>query len=330
MSDWKFLTHLYKETPVSPGWLTAKFGRRELTDFSPVPKVKIVSDTASLSMATLGKVYDPPKAVKGAVNVSEMLVDPAQIYEYDSITEELVFAQNYNPEITAVTGAAEVLSSINYLRAKKLEVLKARVRNRLEWMYAQVLSTGGITYQGDDRTFQVDYGVTADSYALGASAKVVSDLRDVVKDLKANGFSPSFILVTPNVEKVLWDNTQFQKAVEKSALAVGSTRFDTNEPFASFVAQIEGLPPIFVYAATVDSVDFIEGDKIIVVGDGAIRTAYGAIVNANLNANFVPVMTDVAVWEQNSEDGSQRNIYVLSRPLPYLVSAKGIKILNVS
>lgn len=326
--DWVFLTRLYKQAPAEPGWLTKQLSKN--VDYSPIPKVRVVSETNSLTMSSLGKLYDPPKPVKIGVNVSEMLVDPAQIYEYDNLTEEMIFAENYNPQVLAIAGAGDVISSKEYLYSKKVKELKARVNRRLEWMFAQLVGTGQIVYDDGERKFEASFGVTADGYSLSASTKIVSDLRDLVKTMKQNGFSPAFIIVTNNVERALWDNTQFNKAVEKTSFNVAEMRYQTVEPFVNFVAQIAGLPPIYVYGGQIDGSDLISGDKIVLVDPNAFALAYGAIVNANLDKNMNPVQADVVTWEEITNHGAQKSIFVMSRPLPYIINANGIIIKNVT
>lgn len=326
--DWVFLTRLYKQAPVTPGWLAKQLSKN--IDYSPIPKVRVVSETNSLTMSSLGKLYDPPKPVKIGVNVSEMLVDPAQIFEYDDITEEVIFAENYNPQVLAISSVSDVISSKEYLYAKKLKKLKERIKNRLEWMYAQLVSTGQISYDDGERKYEASFGVTPGSYTLSSSTKIVSDLRDLVADMKKNGFSPAFILVTNNVEKALWDNTQFGKAVEKTSFNVAEMRYQTVEPFANFVAQIAGLPPIYSYGGQIGGTDLITGDKIILVDPDAVATAYGAIVNANLNQNMDPVQIDVVSWEETTNHGASKSLFVMSRPLPYIINANGVVIKNVT
>ncbi|RLG91051.1 MAG: hypothetical protein DRO36_05010 [Candidatus Hecatellales archaeon] len=326
--EWVFLTRLYKQAPVAPGWLTQQLSKN--VEYSPIAKVKVRSETNSLTMATLGKLYDPPHPVKISENVSEALVDPAQIYEYDDITEELILAQNYNPQLVAVSGISDVIASKDYIYAKKLATLKARVKNRLEWMFAQLISTGKISYDDGARKYEATFGVSTNNYTLNSSAKIVSDLREMIRTMKKNGHSPAFIVVTPNVEKALWDNTQFNKAVDKTSFNVAEMRYETNEPFVNFVTKIQGVPPIYVYDGSIGGTSLISGDKIILVDPSAIFLAYGAIINANLDKNMNPVQTDVASWEEITNHGSQKSLFVMSRPLPYILNANGITINNVT
>lgn len=326
--EWVFLTRLYKNAPVRPGWLTKNFGKN--VDYSPIPKVRILSESGSLSMSNLGKVYDPAKPVKVASNVSELLIDPAQIYEYDILTEDLLFAENYNPQVVAIQSGNDVISSKDYLYAKKVAKLKERVNLRIEWMFAQVVSTGAINYNDGETAFAVNYGVTPDTYTLNASAKVVSDLQSLVDKVKQNGFAPSHIIVTRDVAEALWDNTQFGKAVDKTSWNIAEAQFQAEEPFVTFIAKVNGLPPIYAYGGNVGGSALISGSKIIVADANAFGVAYGAIINANLDKGMNPIQTDVAVWEAVAPQGDEKYLFVKSRPLPYLANANAVKVLNVT
>jgi len=322
MADWTFLTRLYRQAPVAPQFLTKQIKN---IDFSPLPKVNLYSESNSLTLASLGKVYDPPTPVNLGVNLSSTLVDPAQIYEYDDITEEMIFSQNYNPIMPD-----NVIASKDYLYAKKVAELKRRVYNRIEWMLAQVISTGAIAYNDGDRAFSVSYGVSPVTYTLASTTKVVSDLRSYVKAMKQNGFSPTHIFVTDNVEKALWDNTQFKAAVDTTTFNVAQMRYDATEPFVNFVAEVKGLPPIYNYGGNIGGSDLITGNKIILVDFNALGIAYGAIVNANLDPQMNPIAADAVSWEENTNHGASRSIFVMSRPLPYILNAGAVKILTVT
>jgi len=327
--DWVFLTRLYRQVPVAPGWLTKQLSKN--VDYSPIPKVRLVSETNSLSMATLGNVYDSPVAVSTTVNLSETLVNPAQIFEYDDITEQLIFAENYNPQVLAISNAGDVISSKDYLYWKKLTTLKQRVQNRIEWMFAKMISTGQIQYNDGTRQFQVSFGVTPTTYNLTSTTKIVSDLREMVKEMKAAGHSPEFILITDGVERALWDNTQFTKALDKTGASIAQMRYqEVKDPFVMFVAAIEGLPPIYLYTGEIGGESLISGEKIILVDPNAVGIAYGAIVNAHLDKNMNPIQADVVSWEEVTDFGAKKSLFVMSRPLPYILSANGVMIKNVT
>lgn len=330
--NWVYLTTLFRNAPVPTYWLTKNLGKR--VDFSPLPKVTVRSETSSVSVASLGKLYDPPKPVNLGNNVSEIEVEPAQIYEYDFITEQLIASENFNPQVLAANGVDDVISSKDYLYATKVRQLKERQKRRLEVMFAELISTGKINYNDGERSYLLDTGVSAQAYSLSSTTKVIDDLYDLVDDIKAKGYNPEFIIVTKDVAKALWDNTQFKDALNKNGANLGSLSYQLNEPYVRFVGEIKGLPPIYYYANTYtfggSSHDAISGSKIIVLSSEVFTLAYGAIINKNLDANFRPVQTDVAVWEKATEDGSQIAIYLLSRPLPYIGNVNGIKILDVT
>lgn len=330
--DWVYLTSLFKQAPVPTFWLTKTFGKR--VEFSPLPKVKIRSETSSVSVSSLGKLYDPPKPVRISANVNEVEIAPAQIYEYDTITEELIASQNFNPQVLAVDNVNDVISSKDYLYATKVRLLKERHKRRLEVMFAELISTGKINYNDGKRKFLLDTGVSSSAYSLSSSTKVINDLMDLVDEIKASGFNPEYIIVTKDVAKALWDNTQFKDAVSKNGVNIGALNYRVEEPYVRFVGEINGLPPIYYYANKYSfggsTYDAISGSKIIVASTEVFTLTYGAIINKHLNAGFRPVQADVAVWESTTEDGSQIVLYMMSRPLPYIGNVNGVKILNVT
>ncbi|MGC9218457.1 MAG: major capsid protein [Athalassotoga sp.] len=331
--SWVFLTRLYKITPSVPKFLTAQLSTQNV-DYSPIAKVRVVSQTNSITLSRLGRRGDTRQAVKVSDGLSEMYLDPAQIWEHEDMTEDDVLGQNANPSLLAISGVSDVISSKEYARARKMTILKQRISARLEKMYADLISTGQITYSDGGNVFTSAF-VTPSNYTLSSSTKIVSDLEDIVLNMKASGFIPSFIIVSPSVARALWDNTQFNKAVDKMTFNLAQMNQSTsNIAYGQLLASIVNLPPIYVYDAQyVDdngTVQHFFDNKMIVVSKDAVGTGYGAFVNFNVDASGNPIMGDVFAWEDKPEDGHALYLNVASRPLPYIVNAHGVKIYNVT
>ena len=330
--SWIFLTRLYKITPSVPKFLTTQFGNQNV-DYSPIAKVRVVSQSNSITLSRLGRKGDPRQAVKVADGLSEMYLDPAQIWEHEDMAEDDVLGQNSNPSLLAINGASDVISAKEYARARKMAILKQRVSARLEKMYADLISTGQITYSDGGNVFTSAF-VSPTNYTLTSSTKIISDLTDAVINMKAAGFIPSFILVSPAVARALWDNTQFGKAIDKTSFNLGQMAQGSNVAYGQLLASIVNLPPIYVYDGQyVDdngAVQHFFDNKMVIVSNDAVGTGYGAFLNFNIDAAGNPVMGDIFSWEDTPEDGHALYLNVASRPLPYIVNSNGVKIYNVS
>lgn len=327
--NWQFLTEAYKKAKVEDYFLLKTFGK--VKQFSPLLQVKVRMESGAMTVASLGKIGDPPKAVRASSTVTETMLSPAQIFEFDTITEEDVFTAA-NPATIAVTGLQDVISNKEYIRGIKLEELKRRVERRKELMFAQILSSGQISYDDGERAYSVSFSVKSEDYTLSASTKVYTDLLNISDQMRKAGHNPDIILVTPNVEAALLDNTQIEKAVNKQTFALAQVQLNTYTN-ARDVLQLKGLPKITVYLGSYtdesgSSKDYITGDKIILADSTAFRLAFGAIQNYEISEN--PVMGEVFSWEKIVNNGTEKAIFVLTRPLPYLISSDAVRILNVT
>ena len=328
--DWKILTEVYRKIPSEQLFLKDKFGKNVI--YSPVPKVNVRIENRAMSIATLGKVGDPAKPVNVATNVNEMDLTPAQIFEYDLITEADVFS-NANPEVLVLNGAQTVANNMQYIRAQKIATLKNRVGRRIEQMIANMLSDGKIVYNDGSRNWSVDFGVTPESYTLSSTTNILADLLDLTDEMRKAGANPDTIIITKDVEKALFNNNYVDKFIKKNEWNLAKAQLKTYKN-ARDVIQFIGLPPMSVYVGQYVDLDgtvkdYISGSKIIIADSSVFRLGYGAIVNYEISENR-PIMTDALVWEKVVNDGTDKAIYVMSRPLPYIVNNEALKILDVT
>ena len=327
--SWQFLTEAYKKAKVEDYFLNKTFGK--VKQFSPLLQVKVRLESGAMTIASLGKIGDPPNAVKASSTVTETTLSPAQIFEYDTITEEDVFTAT-NPSLIAIAGIEDVISNKEYIRGLKIEELKRRVERRKELMFAQILSSGQISYNDGVRSYSVNFNISSESYTLSSTTKVYSDLLSYADAMRKNGHNPDTILITPNVEAALLANNQIKDAVNSQTFALAQMQMNTYVN-ARDVIQLRGLPKIVVYMGSYtdssgNAQDYISGDKIILADSTAFRLSFGAIQNYNISEN--PVMGEVFSWEEIVNRGTEKAIFVLTRPLPYVVSSDAVKILNVT
>jgi len=328
--NWQFLTDLYRKAKVEDYFLTNMLGKQKR--LSPLPEIRVRMESGSMSVAALGKIGDPPRAINASTAVTETTLQPAQIFEYDTITEDDVFTIA-NPEIVAVNSTAETVSNAEYIRAVKLEELKRRVMRRIELMFAEIITTGGINYNDGERAYSVSYGVTPGSLEISSSSTVYSDLLDIADEMRSAGHNPSMIIITKNVETALMGNDQIIEMLNTRTFGLGQANLKqyTN---AREILRLEGLPPIVCYMGTYtnsegSSTKYVnDSDFVIMVDSTAFRLGYGAIQNYHLSET--PKAIDVASWEEVVNHGTEKALFVLSRPLPYIVSADALKIYSVT
>lgn len=329
--DWAFLTFLYKRARTEDFFLLQKLGKN--VRLSETIDVRIRIEKGGMSLATLGKIGDPPYAVRKSPGLSDMVVSPAQIFEYDTITERDVYTPA-KPEIIAIEGMSDVVSNAEYIRALKIQELKNRVNRRLEHMFAELISTGGISYNDGLRSYSLSFEITPSSYSYDPEAGgMYSKLLEYCDDMRATGHNPDMIIVTPSVAKLILSDKEVASLASNSGFGVGNVLLKTYTTARDLIA-LPGLPVITVYMAKYTNEagtsynDYISGDLIMIVDSTAFALAFGAVVNYKLGDE--PKMGQVFVWEDVINEGTEKAIFVLSRPLPYLLSTDALKIVQVS
>lgn len=324
--DWKVLTQILKVAKPTPDFATKLFMSN--VQYSPVPKVTLRNVDATVSAAPLRQLYSSPTSANLQFAFDETSVTPPQIFEKQSVTEELLLSQITDPSAVLATQQSVKLNK-EFVFAEAVERLKKRVLNRIELMCGQILSEGKINYNDGTFAYTVNY-VTPNQLTLTANDNVVLILKQLVQAMKEKGFAPDYIIVSPDVEEFLWDNKYFVKAVEKASLSVGQAQLE-NQPYVSPVARITGLPDVVTYSAQIGTErTFDATGKIVIVSKSALGIAFGAVVNSYLSDDMTPKMGDMFAFQMPSTDGTSIDVAVISRPLPYVIGKDGLAIYDVT
>jgi len=336
--NYEYLTGVYSQVPVEDFLLVKKLG--QVREYSPIPSVKLRLEKNGMNVASLGKIGDPAKPINLGSSVSEVSYTPPEIFEYYVITEDDVF-NIVNPKIIAINNTQDVVSNIEYVAAKVTKELKNRTYRRIELMFAQILSEGKITYNDGERAYEINFNIPAESYTLSSTSPVASDLIDIADEMRRNGANPDLIIITPNVEKAFFKNTQLQQWANKNGFGLLRTNIRTFKT-ARQTFNIDGLnADMYVYNGgytdeTGNFKYYIPFDesantgKIIFVDSSYFRLGFGALVNYKVSPDGRPLKGEAVVWEDVTNNGAAKAIFVQSRPLPYPASSNAVKILNVT
>lgn len=325
--DWVVLTNLIKVAKPTPSFLTKIFMEVN-KEFSPVPKVTLRNKDASIVAAPLRALYDNATTYNGSFTWDETSVNPPQIFEKLPVTEELLLSQISDPGIV-VADEQSVIDNKMFVYAEAVSRLKTRVMNRMELMCGQILSDGEINYNDGTYTYNVTF-VTPSDETVDPEDDLLMWLKNKIKTMKASGFAPKYIIVSPDIAAALLHNTYVEKLITKSGYALGSMDLRT-EPYADVVINVPDLPAIVCYEALIGTErTFSDTGKVVFVDPRGIGTAFGAVANANLRPNMTPVRGDIFAFESMEPDGSAVNIYAISRPLPYVLNSNAVLSLNVT
>jgi len=324
--DWKLLTNFIKVAKPAPSFLTKTFEQVN-RPLSPVPKVTLRNMDVTVTAAPLRDLYTQAVNQEQSFAYTETDINPPQIFVKTSITEQLLLSQISDPSlILADTGS--VTNNVMFVYAEAVSRLKRMILNRIELMCAQIAGTGQINYNDGTFSYTVNYA-TPESVSVNPESNLLLWLKDLVTEQKKDGFAPAYILVSKDVATVLLDNKYIDKALTKSNYAMGTISLKT-EPFVSPLFELPDLPPVLIYDVAIGSESPFGSGKVVLLDPNGLGIAYGAVANANLNADMKPVVGDIFAFEAQAPDGSSIDVYAISRPLPYVLNQNALKIYSVT
>lgn len=251
------------------------------------------------------------------------IVEPPTLKHGDDLVYDEIFTERWFDELALSNSIARnhVMMRINEIQTN----LRERIENTIEWMLAQILTSGKITYSGDNDRFEFDFNVPTaflDATATWKDATAITPLEDIRtwKKLinKATGFSNFIALATPDVAEALMDNTAIASKLDKRSDG-SSIGFDFPRiGVLNGITIYEFDEQVIGHAGT--EID-LQGasDYFILLAPEAIRMYYAASFNRQ-----GPVMDKYYSWSEETKDPEGFKIYAQSHPVPVLEYRMGM------
>lgn len=191
--------------------------------------------------------------------------------------------------------------AIEYVYDQTDELING-VRDIAEWMRAQAIYNGELTYEENDVSINVNFGIPAENQIVAgvawsdhANATPLTDLQAMVSAYKANnkGKKPILIDMSSTMEADLLQNAQ----VKAQILGEGSNRMVTNAELQNVFSALS-LPPYRINDDEVDNGDGVERllpeRRVVMLGDNLGKTMSGVTVENDYKAGIyvVPVIQE--------------------------------------
>jgi len=255
-------------------------------------------------------------------NYTHVVLEPPTVKFYDDITYD---------EIWTMRDAGEPLTQVqmdhltNWIADTQREQ-KESVIAAWEWMLAQILLTGKVTYSGTDTKFEYDFQM--DSSFMSESADwsdttlkaPLTDLREWrVAMSKETGIMPTLAFVTPDVAKVLIENTALERLLDNRRIDVGTLVYDF-----PFIGNIQGLN-IYEFNETIvndvgSEVNLHGASNLcILTTPEMFKPFYAAAFSEN-----GPVLTDLYAYSENIVNPGGKRVYAESHGMPVILHDKGV------
>lgn len=299
-------------------------------------------------LAPMGNNGDPATKVDFAETYKTFTVTPPQIFLEDTIKASDVAKLRMAGQSPIILGSGNsdgVVAAFNDMIAKKQKNLKRSISRRIEWMYSQALSTGGIDYTCDSsgRSFSVDFGVPdGNKFTVSEKWDASSSAGDPLTQFPQfqrtfatqNGVNPTVIIAGTAAADAFRSNSNVKSWLKSAGVQLLQINQGIKEDLVTPVAQIPGVGTMVEYAASypADGVTpaspYIPEDCVILTHPSLWEMHYGAVSDFDLGENPL-AMVELYSKIKVSPDGKTKSLYVESHPLPVLTCDTGIMVVKV-
>jgi len=341
------LTHAVNKIIPENLYLTKVLGRK-----APItaPTEAVIFDVKEgrRDLAPVGHPGDPATRVDLANTFKTYTVTPPQIFLEDPIRASSVAALRMAGQSPITVGSGDasgVTAAFNEYVAEKQKNMSDAIYRRIEWMFAQVLTTGGISYTAaNGRKFSIDYGVP-DTNSFTASAKwdATSSAPDPILQLRQwqrtfaelNGMNPTVMICGQAAADAFRANSDTKNWMKSAGVQILQTNMGVNEDMVTPVAVIPGLGTLVEYSGKyprdADGVStfYIGTNDLVLTHPDLWQLHFGAIYDFDLGDNPVAMVPRYSKIKE-SHDGKTKSLFVESHPLPVLEINTGIMVVTVA
>ena len=218
--------------------------------------------------------------------------------------------------------------AVNSKLAREQQHLKNLITRRIEWMAAQALA-GSVSYQSDDVTFTIDFGVpeshkpelTGTSVWGGEDADILGDIRSWKnKILQATNLTADKALIGSQALDILLEDEKIRKMLDNRNLNAGAMSIDNS----AFVGRLCGVD---IYECAEQYIDdegaahnmIDEKAFVLLASAGGFVQEYGLIedLEAQVALSFFSKL-----WYE--KDPSSAWLLAESNPLPVVYQPEAI------
>ena len=334
------LINVFNQLKEEPFFLKAALGASQV--FSPATTLKWRMIHTAGKMAQMGLRGDPSKQLDIKATAEDITFTPPQIFERDYIESTEALTSSFDlTQLANLTAGSDISKAFMYLYGIKLQGLKERWARRIEYMYAQLLLTGAVTFTTAERTFTQDYATShAGTLALTSTTDPLADIgEDCEAFAQAYGQWPNMILLTPALARSILAHDHVEKYISKNTYQFGLLKPRFVSPSVRFMGSFQefGIPDMYVYAGTYVSdagvvTNYIPetsdtSGKMILLNTDAFALGFGAVIDFELRPDGTPLQSDVIIKERIPEEseGHTKTLSLLSYPLPILWNSSGVQ-----
>ena len=325
------LTHAVNKTKPETLYLSRTLGVKP-PKFSAAETVMFdVVDAGRRDLAPMGHNGDPATRVDYAEGMSTYTVAPPQVFLEDTVKASDVTGMRMagmSPVMVGSGQSAPMLAAFNQYIGTKQSNMRAAITRRVEWMWAQMLTTGKVDYRNPEgRRFTVDchYNEAVCFKTLSkkwgeADAEPLLQLQQLQREFQeANGMNPTVFLVGREAADVFRANKSIQGWLKSAGVQLLQVSQGSNADLVTPIASVPGVGQLVEYSARyVDGgspTPYIPDKALVMTNPYLFQMHYGAIIDFDLGANPI-LMAEYFSKLKDSRDGKAKSLFVESHPLP--------------
>ena len=294
--NWKHETGIIEKVKPATFFLTkALIGNIDNAPVEPVPYVEYEYEYAPRRLAPLRTFLDEPVnvSVEFKRKVRRIDIPSIPLEDYVRLIEAL-YPISYEDQNTEASLAKEN-RILNERIQRKLKALKDMISRRIEYMIADIMTDGVLSYSDASGT-NITYDFELDSNMFYTVSTLWSDTAnaDPVKDLdvarrlfsKMSGYAPDLIIMGEDAYDAILSSDKLLKKLDNRRLNIGSMqpKFMDDYGTVQFVMRLLGIGDIYVYTGTYEDDSgseqyYLPKDSVFMTNSKFWELHYGAIFN---------------------------------------------------
>lgn len=341
------LTHAVNKIIPETLYLTKTLGRKGAI-VAPTETVMFDVKEGRRDLAPMGHPGDPATRVDLADTFKTYVVTPPQIFLEDPIKAADVASLRMAGQSPLTVGSGDasgVTAAFNEYVASKQKNMSDSIYRRIEWMFAQVATTGALSYTAaNGRKVTIDFDVP-ESNIFSASAKwdASSDAADPILQLRQlqrtfaemNGMIPTVMICGQAAADAFRMNSDTKGWMKSAGVQLMQVNMSTNSDMVTPVAQIPGIGQLVEYSGKyprdADGVStfYIGTNDLVLTHPDLWQLHFGAIYDFDLGDNPIAMVERYSKIKE-AHDGKTKSLFVESHPLPVLEINTGIMVVTVA
>lgn len=297
--SWKHVTAFIETVKPDSFFLTkALLGNIDNAPVEPVPYIEFEYEYAPRRLAPLRTYLDEPVNISVEFKRKVRRIDMPSIPLVDNVRViEGLYPVTYEDQGSSNITIAKENRILNERIQKKLKAMKDMISRRIEYMIADIMADGVLSYSDTESGTSFTFDFELDDSMFYTADTLWTDVSsaDPVKDLdkarrffsKMSGYAPDLIIMGEDAYDAILSSDKLLKKLDVRRLEIGNmqpAKLMDDYGTVQFVMRLLGIGDIYVYTGTYEDESgteqlYLPKDSVFMTNSKFWELHYGAIYN---------------------------------------------------